>query len=342
MTSKNLNWKNRKTVYKPRPFLLQPACKEALWGGQKLKEHFAKQADLDNVAESWECSTHPEGPSTVTTGEHKGMLLTEVLRKHPEYLGTHPRSKGELPILVKFIDARQKLSVQVHPDDEYAKLYERGQLGKTEMWYVLEADKDAELIYGFYSDMDSVAVRQSLANGTIEKYLQKVKVQQDDVFYIPAGTVHGIGAGILIAEVQESSNLTYRLYDYDRTDKQRQKRKLHIEKALAVANLKWQQPPRQPLRVLRYTPGCATEFLCRCKYFQVERLLLNTEGKKKFAELYTGSNSFQALLCLDGGGHILMEDKEKLAYSKGNCIFIPANTGKLQLCGRSQFLKISC
>lgn len=338
MTSKNLNWKNRKTVYKPRPFLLQPACKEALWGGQKLKEHFGKQADLDNIAESWECSTHPEGPSTVTTGEHKGMLLTEVLQKYPEYLGTHPRSKGELPILVKFIDARQKLSVQVHPDDEYAKLYERGQLGKTEMWYVLEADKDAELIYGFYSDMDSVAVRQSLANGTIEKYLQKVKVQQDDVFYIPAGTVHGIGAGNLIAEVQESSNLTYRLYDYDRTDKQGQKRELHLEKALAVADLKGQQPPR----VLRYTPGCATEFLCRCKYFQVERLLLNTEDKKKLAELYTGSNSFQALLCIDGAGQLVMSDGEKLTYTKGSCIFIPANAGNLQLCGKTQFLKISC
>ena len=337
MTSKNLNWKNRKTVYKPRPFLLQPACKEALWGGQKLKEHFGKQADLDNIAESWECSTHPEGPSTVTTGEHKGMLLTEVLQKYPEYLGTHPRSKGELPILVKFIDARQKLSVQVHPDDEYAKLYERGQLGKTEMWYVLEADKDAELIYGFYSDMDSVAVRQSLANGTIEKYLQKVKVQQDDVFYIPAGTVHGIGAGNLIAEVQESSNLTYRLYDYDRTDKQGQKRELHLEKALAVADLKG-----QPLRVLRYTPGCATEFLCRCKYFQVERLLLNTEDKKKLAELYTGSNSFQALLCIDGAGQLVMSDGEKLTYTKGSCIFIPANAGNLQLCGKTQFLKISC
>lgn len=270
------------------------------------------------------------------------MLLTEVLQKHPEYLGTHPRSKGELPILVKFIDARQKLSVQVHPDDEYAKLYERGQLGKTEMWYVLEADKDAELIYGFYSDMDSVAVRQSVKDGTIERYLQKVKVRQDDVFYIPAGTVHGIGAGNLIAEVQESSNLTYRLYDYDRTDKQGQKRELHIEKALAVANLKGQQPPRQPLRVLRYTPGCATEFLCRCKYFQVERMLLNTEGKNKLAELYIGSSSFQALLCLDGGGHILMEDNEKLAYSKGNCIFIPANANRLKLSGAAQFLKISC
>lgn len=342
MTSKNLNWKNRKTVYKPRPFLLQPACKEALWGGQKLKEHFGKQADLDNVAESWECSTHPEGPSTVATGEHKGMLLTEVLQKHPEYLGTHPRTKGELPILVKFIDARQKLSVQVHPDDEYAKLYERGQLGKTEMWYVLEADKDAELIYGFYSDMDSVAVRQSLANGTIEKYLQKVKVQQDDVFYIPAGTVHGIGAGNLIAEVQESSNLTYRLYDYDRIDKAGQKRELQLEKALAVADLKGKAAPRQPLRVLRYTPGCATEFLCRCKYFQVERMLLNTEGKNKLAELYIGSNSFQALLCLDGAGHILLECDNYLVCQKGTCVFIPANSGMVNLYGKAQFLKISC
>lgn len=342
MISKNLNWKNSKAVSTPKPFLLQPAFKEALWGGLTLKEYFGKQADLDNIAESWECSTHPEGPSTVATGEHKGMLLTEVLQKHPEYLGTHPRTKGELPILVKFIDARQKLSVQVHPDDEYAKLYERGQLGKTEMWYVLEADKDAELIYGFYRDMDSVAVRKSVKDGSIERYLQKVKVRQDDVFYIPAGTVHGIGAGNLIAEVQESSNLTYRLYDYDRTDKHGQKRKLHIEKALSVADLKGQQPPRQPLRVLRYTPGCATEFLCRCKYFQVERVLLNTEGKKKLAGLYTGSNSFQALLCIDGAGQLVMSDGEKLTYTKGSCIFIPANAGNLQLCGKTQFLKILC
>jgi len=342
MISKNLNWKNRKATNIPKPFLLQSACKEALWGGQKLKEHFGKQANMDNIAESWECSTHPEGPSTVVTGEHKGMLLTEVLQKHPEYLGTHPRTKGELPILVKFIDARQKLSVQVHPDDEYAKFYERGQLGKTEMWYVLEADKGAELIYGFYRDMDSAAVRKSVKDGSIEKYLQKVKVRQDDVFYIPAGTVHGIGAGNLIAEVQESSNLTYRLYDYDRTDKQRQKRKLHIEKALAVANLKGQTPPRQPLRVLRYTPGSATEFLCRCKYFQVERVLINTKDKKKLAELYTGSNSFQALLCLDGAGQLVMSDGEKLTYTKGSCIFIPADTGMLKLSGSAQFLKISC
>lgn len=330
-----------------KPFLLKPAAKDYLWGGSRLNDDFSKNINMQPLAETWECSTHPDGPSVIASGEFEGMELAELLRRFPEFIGEHPRSNpyleaGELPILIKFIDAKKDLSVQVHPDDEYAKLYERGQLGKTEMWYVLEADKDAELIYGFYSDMDSVAVRQSLANGTIEKYLQKVKVQQDDVFYIPAGTVHGIGAGNLIAEVQESSNLTYRLYDYDRTDKQGQKRELHLEKALAVADLKGQQPPRQPLRVLRYTPGCATEFLCRCKYFQVERLLLNTEDKKKLAELYTGSNSFQALLCIDGAGQLVMSDGEKLTYTKGSCIFIPANAGNLQLCGKTQFLKISC
>lgn len=330
-----------------KPFLLKPAAKDYLWGGSRLNDDFSKNINMQPLAETWECSTHPDGPSVIASGEFEGMELAELLRRFPEFIGEHPRSNpyleaGELPILIKFIDAKKDLSVQVHPDDEYAKLYERGQLGKTEMWYVLEADKDAELIYGFYSDMDSVAVRQSVKDGTIERYLQKVKVRQDDVFYIPAGTVHGIGAGNLIAEVQESSNLTYRLYDYDRTDKQGQKRELHIEKALAVANLKGQHTQRLPRRLLRYTPGCATEFLCRCKYFQVERMLLNTEGKNKLAELYIGSSSFQALLCLDGGGHIVMSEDETLAYTKGSCIFIPANANRLKLSGAAQFLKISC
>ena len=236
---------------------------------------------------------HPDGPSRVASGGAYRCSLADVLRTHPSYLGTHPDGTDGLPILIKFIDAKRDLSVQVHPDDEYAKLYERGQLGKTEMWYVLEADKDAELIYGFYSDMDSVAVRQSLANGTIEKYLQKVKVQQDDVFYIPAGTVHGIGAGNLIAEVQESSNLTYRLYDYDRTDKQGQKRELHLEKALAVADLKGQQPPRQPLRVLRYTPGCATEFCAAVNTSKLKDCCLIRKIKRNWQNYIRGAILFR-------------------------------------------------
>lgn len=342
MTSKNLNWKNRKTVYKPRPFLLQPACKEALWGGQKLKEHFGKQADLDNIAESWECSTHPEGPSTVTTGEHKGMLLTEVLQKYPEYLGTHPRSKGELPILVKFIDARQKLSVQVHPDDEYARNKEGELFGKTEMWYVLDAAKDAKLVYGFYHDMDKKKLRHSIENGTVEKYLQKVPVHRDDVFFIEAGTVHAIGAGALIAEIQENSNLTYRLYDYNRRDKQGKLRELHVDKALDVVDLRQSSEPRQPLRVLKYQRGWASELLCRCQYFQVERMLLNTESCREMADFYTDKNSFQVLLCTSGCGLLLYGGSGVLQFFKGDCIFVPAGSVPLKIHGSAQMLKVTC
>ena len=342
MTSKNLNWKNSKTVYKFRPFLLQSACKEALWGGQKLKEHFGKQADLDNIAESWECSTHPEGPSTVTTGEHKGMLLTEVLQKYPEYLGTHPRSKGELPILVKFIDARQKLSVQVHPDDEYARNKEGELFGKTEMWYVLDAAKDAKLVYGFYHDMDKKKLRHSIENGTVEKYLQKVPVHRDDVFFIEAGTVHAIGAGALIAEIQENSNLTYRLYDYNRRDKQGKLRELHVDKALDVVDLRRSSEPRQPLRVLKYQRGWASELLCRCQYFQVERMLLNTESCREMADFYTDKNSFQVLLCTSGCGLLLYGGSGVLQFFKGDCIFVPAGSVPLKIHGSAQMLKVTC
>ncbi|MCC9084861.1 class I mannose-6-phosphate isomerase [Enterococcus faecium] len=148
------------------------------------------------------------------------MTLTEVLQEHPEFLGTHPQTKGELPILIKFIDAKKDLSVQVHPTDEYAIEKENGQLGKTEMWYVL----DASLIYGLQKITEEAVIREAIAQGTVERYLQKVPVKKNDVFFIEAGTIHAIGAGALIAEIQENSNLTYRLYDYDRVDKNGKKR----------------------------------------------------------------------------------------------------------------------
>ena len=168
--------------------------------------------------------------------------------------------------------------MQVHPDDEYARNKEGELFGKTEMWYVLDAAKDAKLVYGFYHDMDKKKLRHSIENGTVEKYLQKVPVHRDDVFFIEAGTVHAIGAGALIAEIQENSNLTYRLYDYNRRDKQGKLRELHVDKALDVVDLRRSSEPRQPLRVLKYQRGWASELLCRCQYFQVERMLLNTES----------------------------------------------------------------
>lgn len=333
---------NASTSWKAKPFLLKPAGKDYLWGGNRLQTEFNKELPLEPLAETWECSTHPAGPSIIASGIYEGMSLTQLLAEHPEFLGTHPGAEGELPILIKFIDAKKDLSVQVHPTDEYAREHENGQLGKTEMWYVMDAAPDAHLIYGFYHDIEKSQLKESLENGTVEKYLQKIKIQKDDVFLIEAGTVHAIGAGALIAEIQENSNLTYRLYDYNRLDKNGKPRELHIKKALEVANLKGSAEPRQPLRLLKYKKGAAEEFLCRCKYFQVERYLLNTESSRKLIEFQTEKNSFQVFLCLDGCGVIFMEDGDSLNFFKGDCFFVPADSMKIRLHGKARFLKVQC
>lgn len=327
---------------KSKPFLLKPAGKDYLWGGSRLNDDFSKGINLEPLAETWECSTHPDGPSSVASGEFCGTLLSDVLKEHPEFLGTHPETKSELPILIKFIDAKKDLSVQVHPDDAYAFDKENGQKGKTEMWYVLDAAKDAQLIYGFTRDMNPDTLRRSLKTGVIERYLQKVPVHKDDVFFIEPGTVHAIGAGTLIAEIQENSNLTYRMYDYNRTDKNGNLRELHIDKAMDVVNTKGSAAPKQQIRVLKYVPGSATEFICRCKYFQVERMLINTERCRELVSFQTDSTSFQVLLCTNGCGVLLEENGKALHFFRGDCIFVPADSETIRLHGRAQFLKVRC
>jgi len=330
-----------------RPFLLKPCGKDYLWGGSRLKEEYHKYINMSPLAETWECCAHPDGTSIVANGPFAGELLTDVLEKCPNYLGSHPDKNMGLPILVKLIDAKENLSIQVHPDDAYAAVHENGSLGKTELWYVLDAEEDTELTYGFVRDMDAQTLAQALKSGTIEKYLQRVKVRKDDVFYVKAGTVHGIGAGALIAEIQENSNITYRLYDYNRFDKDGKKRELHWERAMEAADLRAAGNPRQPMRVLKYKKGCASELLCRCQYFQVERLLLNTEEQRGIA-YQTDETSFEVLLCVDGEG-VLSEGKEtcgerkqEIVFRKGDSIFVPADSVPLTLTGRAQLLKIHC
>jgi mannose-6-phosphate isomerase len=331
------------------PFLLKPAGKDYLWGGSRLNDDFSKNIPLAPLAETWECSTHPDGPSIADSGEFKEIPLPEILRVHTEFLGTHPRTilhnakleENELPILIKLIDANKDLSIQVHPDDAYAYDHEHGQLGKTEMWYVLDATKDASLVYGLRHDTDKETLRQAIEKGTLEKYLQKVHIQKDDVFCVEAGTIHAIGAGALIAEIQESSNLTYRLYDYNRTDKNGKTRPLHVDKALEVANMHASGDPVQPMRVLKYSRGCANEFLFRCKYFQVERILLNTERIREMVTVQTNDVSFMVLLCVDGCG-MMQFGTESLPFFKGDCIFIPADSVPMKLHGTAQFLKVNC
>lgn len=336
MTNRNMRLNDNLNI----PFLLKPAAQDYLWGGSRLNDDFAKGIDIEPLAETWECSTHPDGPSIVASGKFEGSTLSDVIKEHPEYLGTHPRTKDELPILIKLIDAKEDLSVQVHPDDSYAQQNENGQLGKSEMWYVLDAAADAKLVYGLFRDVDKETLRQSIENGTVEKFLQKIPVRRDDVFYVEAGTIHAIGAGTLLAEIQENSNLTYRLYDYDRMERTGKKRELHVDKALAVANLTGSTEPRQPLRVLKYRPGCAVEMLCRCKYFEVHRMLVNTERCRSLVEFGADSTSFRVLLCIDGCGSLLLETEETISFFKGDCIFVPADSIKMKIHGKAQFLDV--
>lgn len=319
-----------------KPLLLRPTGKDYLWGGNRLNDEFEKNIDLTPLAETWECSTHPDGPSYVVGGEFDGMELAEVLKAHPEYLGRRHEGENALPILIKFIDAKKDLSVQVHPTDEYAKAHENGQLGKTEMWYVLDASKDAKLVYGLKRDRTGEQMRKAITEGTLIKDLQWVPVKKDDLFFIEAGTIHAIGAGALVAEIQENSNLTYRLYDYDRVGKDGKKRELHVDKALRVANLKSSAEPRQPLRVLKYRQGIASELLTRCKYFEVYRMIVNTERRQK-VQYKADEIAFRVLLCVNGCGTISYEDGS-ITFYKGDCIFVPADSETLIIHGQAQFL----
>ena len=322
-----------------QPFLLRPSGKDYLWGGSRLNDEFEKGIDLSPLAETWECSAHPDGDSFVRGGAWDGSALAQVLEAHPEYLGKRYASSRELPLLIKFIDAKQDLSVQVHPTDEYAAAHENGQRGKNEMWYILDAARDARIVYGLSRTCRREDIRAALSAGTLPRYLNTVSVAKGDLFFIEAGTIHAIGAGTLVAEIQENSNLTYRLYDYDRVDKHGNRRPLQVEKALEVANLQGSADPHQPIRVLKYRQGAASELLCRCKSFEVYRMLLNT-GRRQEVFYRTESDSFRVLLCIGGCG-VIRYDAGEILFCKGDCIFVSADSAVLRLHGQAQFLDVS-
>ncbi len=320
------------------PMLLKPEGKDYLWGGIRLKTEYNKQIDAKPLAETWECSVHPDGPSRIVNGRYAGMTLDKVLLEHPEYMGTKIDPKKGFPILVKFIDAKENLSVQVHPDDEYALVHEK-QKGKTEMWYVMDAKPGATLVCGFAHDVTIEQLRTAVETGTLSKHLQRAYVHKGDVFFMPAGTVHAIGAGVLLAEIQENSNVTYRIYDYERADKDGKKRKLHFDKAMEVLDRKASEAMQQKPRMVHYYPGCSRELLCRCKYFETERIQVIKDFSFSVLEM-----SFQVLLCLEGNGSISVGEgtKERVCFFKGDCIFLPAGLGRCSVNGETTLLKVRC
>ena len=311
------------------PFVkLVPDIKSYLWGGTKLRDLYGKWGGGDTAAESWELSAHPAGQSTVATGRHKGMLFSSYLRAvGKEVLGWKCQAMAEFPLLVKFIDAREDLSIQVHPDDEYA--LENGEYGKNEMWYIIDCEPGAKLYIGFNRDITREEVIQRVNDNTILEVLNQVPTQPGDVFFVPAGTVHAIGAGNLICEIQQSSNSTYRLYDYDRRDAQGIPRELHLEKALEVLDLKrYVQPARQDVQ------GDGG-LLSQCKYFKA-----NIYDVSKRMELEIDESSFLSVLCLEGKG-TLSASKLVQTIRAGDCVFVPANEDRLRVEGEMKIIVLS-
>ena len=304
---------------------LKPACKDYLWGGHRLKEEYNVEYEGSVLAEAWELSCHPDGPSVITNGPHAGKSLQEYLdQEGMEVLGTHCRRFRDFPILIKFIDARDNLSIQVHPGNGFA-LQNEGQYGKTEMWYVLDAEEGAFLYYGFKEEISREEFARRIEENTLLEVLNAVPVKKGDVLFIESGTLHAIGKGILIAEIQQNSNVTYRVYDYGRVGKDGKKRDLHIEKALAVTN-----------RVPILRSGSQYPHVADCDYFTVDKL--NLDGRLTYRMQGTvGETSFLSILILDGEGKISCKG-ESVSYRKGDSLFLAAGSGDWQIEGRCDAL----
>lgn len=301
---------------------LEPACKEAIWGGRKLIEEYGKKYDGDNLAETWELSAHPDGASVVASGADAGMPLPSYIEKYGKsILGTNAARFADFPILIKFIDAKQNLSVQVHPDDAYA-LANEGQYGKTEMWYILEAEEGAKLYFGCKKEMTREEFAAHIADNTLEDVLNAVPVKKGDVFFIEAKTLHAIGAGIVLAEIQQNSNVTYRVYDYGRVGADGKPRELHTEKALDVADIR---PPRTD-----YDFGT---HIGVCDSFVVDHMALSDGSFTDEA----GADSFVSLLVTDGAAKVACKG-QMLEAKKGDSFFIEAGSGPYEVSGTADIV----
>ena len=309
-------------------FKVQPVFKDYIWGGDKLREEYGKQSDLTVVAESWELSTHPSGVCEIEVNGKKEDWASYIKQNGKAVLGTKSTVEDQIPILIKLIDAKDNLSVQVHPDDEYAKKYE-GDLGKTEMWYVLEADEGAQLVYGFKKDLTKEEFKAAIEENTLSDLLNYVEVHKGDVFFITPGTMHAIGKGIVIAEIQESSNVTYRVYDYGRVGADGKPRELHVAKALEVTKLEKAHESTHPY-TMEAIEGGQAGVLATCEYFTVKRIQVEKE-----VSLTATAESFHHVLVVDG--EVQMDAAgQKWIGKKGDSFFVPANSGAYTISGKAE------
>ena len=311
---------------------LKAPCKDYIWGGNRLREEYGKQLDSDRIAESWELSCHKDGQSVITGGEFDGKTLSDyIAEKGKGVLGKNCGRFEYFPVLIKLIDAKDNLSVQVHPSNEYALRVE-GEYGKTEMWYIVDCDPGAELLYGFKHEISKEEFAERIANNTLLEVTNNVPVHKGDVFFIESGTLHAIGKGILIAEIQQNSNTTYRVFDYGRLGADGKPRALHVEKALDVARLCPPERPAGPMGKPEQNGDCTSTLLAKCGYFTAR--LLDVAGS---APLCADGESFHSLLCLSGSGAVVCGG-EAVPFAKGDSLFLPAGLGAYTIAGRAQLV----
>ncbi len=313
------------------PLQFEPILKERIWGGEKLNTILNKSITSKNTGESWELSTVEGDVSIVSNGELKGKSLTAIINEAPvEIVGTavHKRFGKQFPLLFKYLDAREDLSIQVHPNDELAKKRHHS-FGKTEMWYIMQADPGARIIVGFKEKSNPQEYLENLKNKSLDVILDDVKVKEGDVFFLETGTVHAIGAGLVVAEIQQTSDITYRIYDFDRVDAQGNTRELHVDLALDAINYDKVDTYKPYERKMNQS-----NTIVDCPYFTTNFVpLAGATRIKKTGETFT------VYMCIDGAFELLY-DGVVYNYKKGDTVLIPAALQEFGLNGKASILEI--
>lgn len=308
------------------PLFLKPLFMYRIWGGTALRDKFNYEIPSENTGECWAISSHENGDCIVSNGIYKGQSLSHLWKEHRNLFGNIPGDK--FPLLTKILDANDNLSVQVHPDDHYAKVNENGELGKAECWYIIDCDNDAEMIFG-HNAKSREELKTMIANNEWDNLLRRVKIKKGDFFYVPSGTIHALCKGTLVLETQQNSDTTYRVYDYDRVDASGNKRELHVNKSIDVTNVPHSQI-NNDYRVLTSDNFSCTTFISN-EFFSVYKLDISGECK------FHHSTPFSLYSIIEGSGKLIHNNNE-YSLNKGDHFILPYNFGDFKFDGNIEII----
>lgn len=309
-----------------QPLFLKPVFKERIWGGSALHDEFVYEIPSDQTGECWAISAHPNGPSIIENGPYAGISLDRLWSKHPELFG-NPKEEV-FPLLTKILDANMDLSVQVHPEDAYAKIHENGELGKTECWYILDCKKDADMIFGHNATTKEDLIQQ-ISEGKWNELLRRVKIKPGDFFYVPSGTIHALCEGTLVLETQQSSDTTYRVYDYDRRDSEGNLRDLHLDKAIDVTTVPHEETGFSP--AVEERENVTITMFTKSDFFSVYKWDISGKSVFSFTDQYL-------LLSVIKGDGVLVHNGKRYPLKKGTHLIIPVGLGEFEIDGNCELI----